>query len=126
MEFLKNMDHTAFEGRNEVNILDVKVHTQFDKQGDAITGTDTLVLLEETNGLYFFNQTGDEYNFQFQINFPRAKAFSHYHDTFMIIAETVNKIEYVAEIFVDVNTQMYYFNRVYIEDTAFIHIEMTH
>lgn len=42
-----------------------------------------------------------------------------------VIAETTNHIEYVAELFINLTSQDYYFNRVYIEDTAFRHIEMT-
>lgn len=44
---------------------------------------------------------------------------------FKVIAETVNKIEYVAELFVDLNKSEYYYNRVYIEDIHFIDIQMT-
>ncbi len=61
----------------------------------------------------------------FNIHFPRAKAFANYGNTFMVIAETVNGIEYVTEIFVDITKKEYYFNRVYIEDTTFTEIEMT-
>jgi hypothetical protein len=51
-------------------------------------------------------------------------AFNHHANTFLIIAETVNGIEYIAELFVNVTSKEYYFNRVYIEDTAFNHIIM--
>ena len=38
-----------------------------------------------------------------KIAFPRVVAFNHYKYSYMVIAETVNGLEYVIEIFVDLN-----------------------
>ena len=61
----------------------------------------------------------------FMIHFARAIAFSHYNNTFMVVAETVNGIEFVTELFVDIPKSEFYFNQVYLEDASFYHIEMT-
>lgn len=83
-----------------------------------------LIVLDLNFGLYFMD-ISDSYKILFNIYFPRVKAFSHYLNTYIVIAETVNGIEYVAEIFVDIPKNEFYFNRIYIEDTSFYHIEMT-
>lgn len=57
-----------------------------------------------------------------RIPIPRTIAFDFYGNTLMVVAETVNHIQYILEIFLDFNANTYYVNRVYVDDFTFVDI----
>lgn len=61
-------------------------------------------MLDKNNGILFFEIEPSTYEikFLFNVHFPRVVAFNHFGDTFIVVAETVNNIQYVAEIFIDI------------------------
>ncbi|CAD8063084.1 unnamed protein product [Paramecium sonneborni] len=87
---------------------------------------DLLYVLDEDLGVYIFNITNSsKYHLIMKIPIPRTIAFDFYGNTLMVVAETVNHIQYILEIFLDITAQTYYVNRVYVDDFTFVDIQMT-
>ncbi|CAK75892.1 unnamed protein product (macronuclear) [Paramecium tetraurelia] len=88
---------------------------------------DTLLyVLDEDLGLFIFDiQNISKSVLKMRIPIPRTIAFDFYGNTLMVVAETVNHIQYILEIFLDFNANTYYVNRVYVDDFTFVDIQMT-
>ncbi|CAD8066984.1 unnamed protein product [Paramecium sonneborni] len=85
-----------------------------------------LYALDEDQGVFIFDKRNtSSYNLIMKIPIPRTIAFDFYGNTLMVVAETVNHIQYILEIFLDIAAKTYYVNRVYVDDFTFVDIQMT-
>ncbi|CAD8059852.1 unnamed protein product [Paramecium primaurelia] len=85
-----------------------------------------LYVLDEDLGVFIFDTSNlQKCNLKMKIPIPRTIAFDFYGNTLMVVAETVNHIQYILEIFLDFNANTYYVNRVYVDDFTFVDIQMT-
>ncbi|CAD8058502.1 unnamed protein product [Paramecium sonneborni] len=95
-----------------VNIISVKLSKQ------------RLSILDEHTGLYIFQILNGQASFYITIPQSRCVAFDHYDNTYLIVAETPNNIEYMMEIFLLPDSKEYYTNRIYVDDFSFRDIEI--
>lgn len=84
-----------------------------------------LTILDELTGFQIL-QVGNNETLTHIMNMylPRAIAFDQHEDTYLVVAETVNNIEYILEIFVNFEKKEYFYNKVYFEDFAVRDIEV--
>ncbi|CAD8055439.1 unnamed protein product [Paramecium sonneborni] len=79
-----------------------------------------LFCLDNTQGLFIFNISNvRKPTLIMDIHIPRTVAFEVYENTVLVVAQTPNNIEYVMEIFIDLNDKSYFMNRVFVDDFTY-------
>ncbi|CAK82145.1 unnamed protein product (macronuclear) [Paramecium tetraurelia] len=95
-----------------VNIISVKLSQE------------RISILDEHTGLYIFKIQNGQLSLDLTISQSRCVAFDHYQNTYLVVAETPNNIEYMMEIFLLPDSKEYYINRIYVDDFSFRDIQI--
>ncbi|CAD8138175.1 unnamed protein product [Paramecium octaurelia] len=83
-----------------------------------------LSILDEHTGLYIFDIIDSQVLLLLSLPYQRCVAFDHSDNTYLLVAETPNNIEYMMEIFILPLTKEYYINRIYVDDFSFRDIQI--
>ncbi|CAD8055443.1 unnamed protein product [Paramecium sonneborni] len=83
-----------------------------------------LSILDEHTGLYIYDIIDNQVSLLLTLPYQRCVAFDHSENTYLLVAETPNNIEYMMEIFILPISKEYYINRIYVDDFSFRDIQI--
>ncbi|KAM3147235.1 hypothetical protein pb186bvf_000486 [Paramecium bursaria] len=107
------LDPQDFE-QPEINIINVKLDWG------------RLSVLDQYSGLYIFDfKKNIKPLLLLHIKISRCITFEQYQDTYLVAAKTVNNVEYLMEIFVNLYFDWYYVNRVFLDDFVYNDISIS-